>query len=193
MSKIYILNAPPQTGKDTIADLVIAECGVHTCSFKYPMYNLFIHTTGMSASEFFDNYDTPGWKDSSQEFLNGRKPRELMIHISEEYVKPFFGEDYYGKWVADYIKFAEFEAEKEFTWILPDGGFQPEFDAMKKAFGDRVVLISLEREGHRDFTGDSRSYIYDWEKYPENGSVHFDTTEGNYNVINFIKKGMLEC
>ncbi|MGL5013791.1 MAG: hypothetical protein ACRC6V_05795 [Bacteroidales bacterium] len=188
MNKIFILNAPPQTGKDTIADIVIKECGAHTSSFKYPMYNLFIHTTGMSASEFFDKYDTKGWKDSPQEILNSKKPRELMIHISENFVKPFFGEDYYGKWVADYIKFAEFDAETEYTWIIPDGGFQAEYDVMKRTFGDRMVLLSLEREGHRYFKDDSRNWIYDWDKYPEDGAKHFDTTEGNEEVIKFIKK-----
>ncbi len=111
-----------------------------------------------------------------------------MIHISENYVKPFFGEDYYGKWVADYIKFAEFDAEKEMVWVIPDGGFQPEFDAMKEVFGDRLVLISLEREGHRYFKDDSRDWIYFWDKYPEDGAKHFDTTEGNEEVIKFIKK-----
>ncbi|MGL4520518.1 MAG: hypothetical protein ACRCUJ_12840 [Phocaeicola sp.] len=188
MNKIFILNAPPQTGKDTIAEIVTKECGARTASFKFPMYNIFVHTTGIPASEFFEKYEEKGWKDNPQDFLEGKTPRELMIHISEGFVKPFFGEDYYGKWVADYIKFHEFDAEQEMVWIIPDGGFQPEFDAMKAVFGDRLVLISLEREGHRSFVGDSRTWIYDWKEFPSEGAKHFDTTEGNEEVIKFIKK-----
>lgn len=193
MKPIFILNAPPRTGKDTIANRVIEECGIRTASFKYPMYDIFIRTTGMPAEEFFTLYETSGWKDTPAAFLNGKTPRELMIHISENYIKPFFGKDYYGKWVADYIKHFEQDASSEMVWIIPDGGFQSEFDAMKEVFGDRLVIISLEREGHTDFSGDSRGWVYDWNKYPEKGSVHFDTTNGNEEVVNFIKKEVINA
>ncbi|MGL5579850.1 MAG: hypothetical protein ACRDCE_02645, partial [Cetobacterium sp.] len=76
MNKIFILNAPPQTGKDTIAKEVVKECGARVASFKYPMYNLFVHTTGIPASEFFEKYEEKGWKDSPQDFLGGKKPRD---------------------------------------------------------------------------------------------------------------------
>lgn len=193
MNKIFVLNAPPRCGKDTVTNKMIEECGLRTASFKYPLYNLFVHTTGMPASEFLVKYEEDGWKDTPHEFLNGKTVRQLLIHISENYIKPFYGDDYFGKWVADYIKFAEQDAEKEMCWVIPDGGFQPEFNAMKEVFGDRLVIISMEREGFRDFSGDSRGWIYDWEKCPEAGSVHFDTTNGNEEVFEFIKKEILSA
>lgn len=185
MKPIFILNAPKRVGKDTVANQIVEECGVRTASFKYPIYDLFIKTTGMPSDEFFGLYLVDGWKDSPQAFLGGKRPRDLMIHISENYVKPFFGKDYYGKWIADYIDFAEKDSGSEMAWIIPDGGFQEEFDAVKKVFGDRVKLIHMYREGHKDFTGDSRNWIYE-------PTVTFNTTEGNEEVLNYIKKELLK-
>ena len=185
MKPIFILNAPPQTGKDTIANELLDKTESGLRSFKAPMFSVFCSTVGLDYSVFEKLYNTQGWKDSPQEITNGRTPRELMIHISENYVKPFFGEDYYGKATADSIKQHE-ERYSERAWVIPDGGFQGEFDAFKEIHGDRVVLVQLYREGHETFAGDSRNWVYDWKKYPEEGAVVFDTTKGNENVINFI-------
>lgn len=187
---IFILNAPPQTGKDTIAAEVLRSTSAGTCAFKDPMFYMFCTTTGLDFYDFMELYETPGWKDSPQGVTNGKTPRELMIHISENYTKPFFGKDYYGKWLAKYIENTEENLGEQRAWVIPDGGFQPEFDAFKRILGDRVHLIRIEREGHRDFSGDSRNWIYDVTDTPEgleeNGKW-FDTTDGNDKAIEYIK------
>ena len=192
MKPIFILNAPPRCGKDTIARQFILDNDnpkgeIQQICFKDPMYCIFAATTGLAGEDFMKLYETEGWKDSPQEITGGKTPRELMIHLSENYVKPFFSEAYFGEWVARQISAYEEEREEEYTWVIPDGGFQEELDAMIKVHGDRIVLIHLEREGHRSFTGDSRDWIFDWKTFPEDGAMVFDTTEGNEEVLRFME------
>lgn len=187
MKPIFILNAPPQTGKDTIARKIMERNHVNTCAMKDPMFQVFCSTVGLPFSEFMRLYETPGWKDNPQEITNGKTPRELMIHISENFVKPFFGEDYYGKALGTYIEqFEQTHGTK--AWVIPDGGFQGEYDAFKAIHGDRVHLIALYREGHEDFGTDSRNWIFDWDYDSHNGAKDFNTTEGNEEVIKFMEE-----
>lgn len=183
---IFILNAPPQTGKDTILNQLGDDNVFHaTTTFKRPMFEMFATTVGLPMNRLEALYDTPGWKDSPQRITDGKTPRDLMIHISENYIKPFFGKDYYGKFLANHIKQSEEGYGAALPWVIPDGGFQEEVDALVNMFGDRVYVIQLEREGHRDFNGDSRNYVAttnDLRNY------RFDTSNGNGNVINFIKE-----
>ena len=189
MKPIFVLNAPAQTGKDTIADYFVDGASVLKTAFKDPMYEIFMATTGLSYLDFHKLYETPGWKDTPQEITNGKTPRELMIHISEKFVKPFFGDDYFGTSVANYIKHQEEEViGEDVVWIIPDSGFQGEFDALKAVHGDRIVLISFWREGHDTFVGDSRGWVFDWDTGLHNGAHEFDTTRGNETLIAFMKE-----
>lgn len=191
MKPIFVLNAPAQTGKDTIANHFVDDSSILKAAFKDPMYEIFMATTGLNRKEFHDLYETPGWKDTPQEITNGKTPRELMIHISENFIKPFYGKDYFGKWVGEYIQRVERDAiGEEVVWVIPDSGFQHEYDALKAIHGDRLILISLEREGRRDFGGDSRNWVFDWELCEEHGAIHFDTTDGNEEVIKIMKEAI---
>lgn len=188
MSKpIFILNAPPQTGKDTIAAEVLRRTDAGTCAMKDPMFQVFCATVGIDFHDFMNLYETPGWKDSPQVLTHGKTPRELMIHISENFVKPFFGDDYYGKALAKQIEDIEDRLGSQRSWVIPDGGFQDEFDAFKRIHGDRVTLIHLHRTGHTDFTGDSRNWIYETKDGFVDKGLWFDTTEGNDKVIKFME------
>ena len=159
MNPIIILNAPARSGKDTLANSIKERYpNIRDTSFKLPLYHLFCQTVGMDYHGFMEMYNTEGWKDSPNSMLNGKTPRELMIHISEGYIKPFFGEDYFGKQVANQIYFYEHSREEEQTWVIPDGGFNTETEELLKVGGDRVVCIQFTREG-RTFEGDSRNWI----------------------------------
>lgn len=188
MKPIFVLNAPAQTGKDTIANHFVDGVDVMKVAFKDPMYEIFMASTGLKFHEFHTLYETPGWKDTPQEITNGKTPREFMIHISENFIKPFYGKDYFGKWVGNYIQHMERESiGEEVVWVIPDSGFQGEFDALKAVLGDRLNLISLSREGHTTFTGDSRGWVFDWDDDGEDKCREFDTTNGNEGVIQYIQ------
>lgn len=191
MKPIFVLNAPAQTGKDTIANYFVDGASVLKVAFKDPMYEIFMASTGLSHNEFHTLYETSSWKDTPQEITNGKTPREFMIHISEKFIKPFYGEDYFGKWVGEHIARHERDViGEEVVWVIPDSGFQGEYEALKALHGDRLILIHLEREGKRDWSGDSRDWVYDWDLCEEDGCIPFDTTEGNEEVIALMKEAI---
>lgn len=156
---IILLNAPAQSGKDTLASgLKALYPNMQASSFKNPMFYLFCHTVGLDYDEFITLYNTQGWKDTPNYMLGGKTPRALMIHISEAYIKPFFGEGYYGEQVVNQIEFLEGSREEEYSWVLPDSGFNSESEVMSKKYPERVVCIQFTRDG-KTFEGDSRGWV----------------------------------
>ncbi|MGL5582009.1 MAG: hypothetical protein ACRDCE_13790, partial [Cetobacterium sp.] len=103
---IFIFNCPKQVGKDTVAQFMNQfDPTIGINSFKSPILHIVRQVIPYDMALAFDDlYDSPGWKDTPNEELNGKTPRELMIHISETFIKPFFGEAYYGKSLADDIE-----------------------------------------------------------------------------------------
>lgn len=190
---IIILNAPAQSGKDTLAYLLKSEMPtVQLTQFKNPLFYLYCHTAGVDYTEFSELYQQQGWKDTHNLALNNHTPRELLIHISENYIKPFFGNNYFGKALCNQIKFKESTAEKEFTWVIPDGGFNTETPDLIESFGDRVVCIQFTRDG-KTFEGDSRNWITNIPKtiyleHPNDPELFKDlvlkTLDENYFKIN---------
>lgn len=160
---IFILNAPPRTGKDTVARYMYEMPGnivspVLSASFKTPIFNIFYASVPVSVGRECDElYDTD-WKDTPHALLNNKSPRELFIHISETYIKPFFGNDYFGKYVAEFIRDNE-GLVGESPWVIPDGGFDKEVEILRDIFGDRVVVVQITRPGFESFGKDSRRFI----------------------------------
>lgn len=152
MTKLFILNGPAGVGKDTIADIMV-ETGVakEKVSFKSPMFNV---AKGMLSSDEFDgfikNYDNRDYKESPHGFIGGMTVREFMIWISESVMKPVFGDDVFGKRLAQSLG--------DGCCICADGGFASEIEPLIDA-GVNVTLIRLHRAGYT-FDGDSRSYIH---------------------------------
>jgi hypothetical protein len=180
--KIYILNAPPQCGKDTIAQELSRSFGCYQGSFKEPLFQVVSEVIGYDFDKFITLYNRDnGWKDKPQ--FNGKSIRALMIHTSENYLKPFFGKDYFGVQLANDFKHNTTERD---IVVVSDGGFEEEVLVLVKEFGyDKVEVLQISREGFTSFEGDSRNWInIDGVK-----TVKFDTTNGNGCVINYITGG----
>lgn len=187
MSQIIILNAPPRCGKDTIADsLQDAHKHLKRASFKWPLFDIFVNTTGMQMEEFLTLYELEGWKDEPNEALNGKSPRDLLIHISESFIKPFYGNKYFGDWIADFIHLHELQAEAEMDWIIPDGGFDAEVEVLADRFPGRVTVVQIEREGYRDFGSDSRNWISNGLSERGVSFINADTTDGNSRLVDTL-------
>lgn len=152
MTKLFILNGPAGVGKDTIADIMV-ETGVakEKVSFKSPMFNV---AKGMLSIDEFDwfieNYNNRDEKEKHQKILGGKSIREFMIWISESVMKPAFGDDVFGKRLAQSLG--------DGCYICADGGFSSEIKPLIDD-GVEVTLIRLHRSGYT-FDGDSRSYIH---------------------------------
>lgn len=155
MAKVIIINGPAGCGKDTLARALV-EMGFAkgTTSFKNPMFNIALAALGPDAyHEFLDGYDDRARKEKPEGFLNGLSRRQFMIAISEQFIKPVLGSDYFGKYLAENLP------DGDEVFIVSDGGFASEVAPIVAA-GHDVRIVRLHREGYT-FDGDSRGYLYD--------------------------------
>lgn len=154
MSTVIILNGPPGCGKDTIGNLFADREHYMSLSFKGRMFDIAAASLGMDKALFMENYESRPWKETPRDEWSGKSVRDLMIATSENFMKPFFGEDIFGKIVcSDIRKLRPFVR----SFIMTDGGFQAEVDALVKD-GNNVILVHMHREGC-SFEGDSRDYV----------------------------------
>ena len=155
MAKVIILNGPAGCGKDTLARALV-EMGFAkgVASFKNPMFNIAMAALGQDAyREFLDGYDDRARKEKPEGFLNGLSRRQFMIAISEQFIKPVFGDDYFGKYLAGNLP------DGDEVFVVSDGGFASEVAPIVAA-GHDVRIVRLHRDCHT-FEGDSRGYLYD--------------------------------
>ncbi|EKL2214120.1 hypothetical protein PQ125_002654 [Salmonella enterica] len=155
MAKIIILNAPPGAGKDTIGKMISFYSPGEQCriiSFKEPMFDIALAILGKeNYQRFMLAYDDREQKERPQTFLMGMSPREFMIWISEDVIKPKFGKDYFS------VRFNQKVKECESPVVCTDGGFPDEVIALIES-GHEVKMCRLHRRGY-SFKNDSRDYI----------------------------------
>lgn len=150
MKKVIILNGPPGAGKDTIAAELVKHLGWNHCEFKRQLFNL-TKTIYQISDEEWDEHYTREQKEQFWDKLDGLSPRNALIKVSEEVIKPNFGKDYFG--------IAAAKSLKEGYNVFSDGGFYDELLPLKDVVGaENILLIRLYRDGCT-FAGDSRSYI----------------------------------
>lgn len=177
MAKIIILNAPPGAGKDTIGNMVENWSREHVVkmSFKAPMFEIALAILGShDYGKFLDAYSDRERKEKPLDILSGKTPREFMIWISEDVIKPQFGKQYFGK------RFNQEARKSVYPIICTDGGFPDEVIALIEA-GHNVQVCRLHRESFT-FEGDSRNYIQlpiDWHGVNGYGEHDFFLRDGD--------------
>jgi len=159
--KVIILNGPPGSGKDAIASAMSDRYAkthpmVEHLEVKAKLFEQALVMSGIPVYEWIVRYNDRKLKETPWDRLGGLSQREFLIKISEEWVKPIFGRDYYGKVAGE-------AAADVLLWdnnvIFSDGGFQEEFDAIKSIVGkENILLVRLYREG-TSWDGDSRGYL----------------------------------
>ncbi len=167
MDRVLILNGAPRSGKDTLSRLMfqgnIFEY-LSNGSFKLPLQHIAAMILGMEVEDFMDQYEVI--KD--QPCPNGLPltVRQLMIKISEEWLKPLGGERYFGDLA--YSR-ALIDCALATRWPLPmvpgrtvvfsDGGFGPECLKFIECLGpENVYIVRISRPGF-DFSSDSRRLL----------------------------------
>tara|TARA_R110002020_G_scaffold123630_1_gene280354 strand:+ start:428 stop:997 length:570 start_codon:yes stop_codon:yes gene_type:complete len=153
---VIIFNGPPGSGKD--------ECAKHFTKLnssigsiheenKSHLLQLALLITGLDEDEWMSRYLDRELKDTPWDKCGGLSQREFYIKISEEWCKPLFGRDYFGKRSADRVK-----KSSASCFFFSDGGFHNETTAIRNGC-DNMVIFRLHRDGY-DFSNDSRDYIY---------------------------------
>ena len=152
---IIILNGPPGCGKDTIAAYLTGHrYPAVKASFNQTMCDIAFSLLGVCRyDEFMDLYNDREQKEKPQVILGGKSPRQFMIWISEDVMKPVFGDHYFGRRMVEEIH----EMYRDLAVVISDGGFPEEIKPLVKA-GHEVHICRLHRDGFT-FAGDSRDYI----------------------------------
>jgi len=154
--KIIVLNGAPSTGKDTITHFFSDKLDFEKMEMKKELFDIALSVSGISKEDWFERYGDreDNLKEVPWDKLNGISQREFLIKISEDWMKPVFGNDVFGIKAANRV----LDSDKK-MFMFSDGGFIEEFNAITSVFGeDNVLLVRLHREGC-SFEGDSRTHL----------------------------------
>lgn len=161
MNKPYVifLNGPPGSGKDYAAEILREQPDITSSLYKFadPIKDMACALLGIERNtlEKTKNYMYD---------IYGVSLRNILIDMSEKFMKPCYGNDIFGRICAERmaqeIQYNDVnEEEQPDLFIISDSGFDKEALEVLRLFGnENALLIRLHREGHT-FEGDSRSYI----------------------------------
>jgi len=175
--KVIIFNAPPNTGKDVAAEHLVKHLnskGIpsHHKEVKENLFKAVKSAYGISDNLWDFLYEREYKEEPSCHLrisMNNTSPRNAMIHMSENVLKPLFGKDVFGIMAA--------KSAEEGVNIFSDGGFAEEVQCLLDEVGEEnFLLIHVTRDGC-SFEGDSRDYVMG---FPNTHIIHNDGTLGEY-------------
>jgi len=173
--KIILLNGPPRCGKDTLAELYTKRYNSAWGSFKERLIEITLAIYGVESHIWFGWYEED--KEKPRRELDFQSCREALIFVSEEVIKPKFGESFFGKAAAGTCRVAEY-CEYDYI-IFSDSGFPEEALPLCNLVGpENVMVVRMGREG-TDFSNDSRRYLRT-DDLPE--GVHFVHLDNNGHI-----------
>lgn len=160
--KVLFLNGPRSSGKDTIASAMryYGRSNLVMMKFASPIADSLMGMFQIPKSVWNAMYVT-GIKERPNNRLDGMSPREAMIWLSEDIIKPRFGKEFFGRIAAKLIKDMDDEELWNKVFVFSDSGFAYEIASFideLKISPDDVYLANIHREGC-NFVGDSRSYV----------------------------------
>ena len=148
---IIVFNGPPGTGKDEACSHFQSVYQFKHLSFKYELFKATIAHFGVTKEWFMDGYNDRSIKERFEPEL-GMTRREAMIHVSEDIIKPKYGDDFFGAQAASQI-------DPDRDYCFSDGGFVSELTPIINKVGvERICIVQLTRDGC-DFSSDSRRYF----------------------------------
>ena len=157
--KLILLNGPPRSGKDTAGDLLKEQ--LHRPDFPVETYKLaailkeMVHKAYTPEGGPVPPHDAfEDSKDEPADFFQGQTPRKAYIQFSEHYIKPLYGQDYFGQRLAEVIR-----EDGPAIAIVTDSGFAEEAKPLLDLLDTPKdgLQVHLHREG-TSFDGDSRAY-----------------------------------
>ena len=179
--KIIILNAAPSAGKDTIAEAAVQKQPNSVKEqFKEPLYGICAAIYGMDEKTFREIATSTSLKETPFTELYGKSPRQVMIEVSEDVLKPFYGKSYFGDLLRDRLLAYKMDKYNVEYIFISDGGFVEEVEPLIETFGKENVMIAKMLKAGCDFKNDSRRYLSDLDEslkeiefeLDNNGTVH---------------------
>lgn len=156
--KIVILNAPPKSGKDYLAYHLQASHHLLKLKFATRLKLMTHQLYGLFYSKA-DEFETT--KDEPNPLFFGLTPRQAYINVSESYIKPVHGKDFFGKVLVKDIQ--EIHTYNRNHFVISDGGFLEEVMPLVKAFGkENLLVLQIHNKANKlnnPFEGDSRDWL----------------------------------
>lgn len=167
--RVVFLNGPPGCGKDAVASHLVPYLSFHSMKFAAPLkrmvaglLDLDLFTIEKYKNDEFSllcrETEIENGTFGSRLFSYGEKDtiRRLHIRISEEFLKPIYGDTFLGRLAARELLRSSYTLA-----VFTDSGFDREADPIiRKVARENTILIRLHRDGCT-FKGDSRSYLPD--------------------------------
>lgn len=154
MVKIIILNSPPNTGKDETAKFLKDNLGMYHTEFKRKLFELTKSIYCIPDNVWEELYTREN-KEKPTDWCNGLSPRNALINVSENIIKPNFGSTYFG------VAAAKDVFNNDINTVFSDGGFASELEPLIELFGEENILVIRIHMKGRDFSMDSRNYLPD--------------------------------
>ena len=158
---MYILgfNGPPRCGKDSMAMMVVDHMEVQGCDIpvkvdylSLPLRQIAYQMVGYTGDLFGESYES--FKVQQFGAFDARSGRELMIDVSERFLKPTYGIDIMARMLLQ--RNADFHG----LLLVPDSGFMCEVQPLIDAVGENhFYVVRVHREG-TDFNNDSREWVH---------------------------------
>jgi len=156
--QVILVNGPPRSGKDTVGEILRRRHGCLVTKFAKQLKEMAhgLHSiVGGDAKPVRHDYFEKRKDDSCDEFM-GATPRQCYIALSENYLKPLYGEDVMGEMLLKSL----LGGAQWRTAVVTDSGFSDEAMVLLRHFGvDSIALIRLHRVDCC-FSNDSRGYIH---------------------------------
>lgn len=156
---VVCFNGPPGAGKDLAAEMLVQHLDdktnipVRQESLSFPLRTIAYAMTEYSGMRSGFDYDT--FKQTLFPQFGGRTGRELMIDVSESFLKPRYSRQIMVEMLIERNRFIENNG----LLLIRDSGFQHEASALFAEYGTRnVYVVRMNREGC-DFSNDSREWV----------------------------------
>lgn len=149
-------NGPPRSGKDSIADalrdIVYRRCDIatHRAALSMPMRYVVYDLIG----EIYTTKHYEDFKDVPNPLFKGETIRQAIIRLSEEFVKPTYGVDYWARYLHHQNRL--WWGKVPCLMVISDIGFQEECDYFREH--SYFKNVHVHRNGI-DWKNDSRTYV----------------------------------
>ena len=155
-AKIVIINGPRMTGKTSIiVPTLLDALHYHPAARPVMAESMVMPLKLFIGAALHQPYERMN-RNIPLEALQGHSINDLLINLSEAYLKPRYGKDVFARLLM--VRLMNHHLTPE--WIIIDGcGFEEERQALRNAVKN-VITVKVERPGY-DFRGDSRTYLSD--------------------------------
>ncbi len=184
MYKIILIAGKKRSGKDTLAKFLSDNMNNSIIlRFADPMKSILATTLGISLKELEDG------KNNEDACTKTLSYREVLQNFGSEGMKPFFGEDVWGKLMVHNIIIALDNTVENI--IIPDFRFEEEFEVLRNFLHrDNVSTVLVERPNltHNDSHSSENSlnnFDFDY-KVVNNGTIE-EYAESARDLMSYLK------